>query len=61
MDTLNHKFDELLLIMDENFDTLKAQAPIIDVYDKLSKKINMIFQRVFKRLDGLKTDALLIS
>lgn len=36
MDTLNHKFYEFLLIMEENFDCLKAQAPTTNAYDNLS-------------------------
>lgn len=61
MDTSNQKFDELLLIMEETFDCLKAQAPTADAYDKLSKKINNYFKRAFERSEDLKTDALLAS
>lgn len=41
VDTLNHKFDEMLIIMDETLDTLKAQAPTTDAYDKLIKQLNL--------------------
>lgn len=41
--TPNHKFDEILFIMDKTFDTLKAQALIANDYYKLTKKLNLIF------------------
>lgn len=44
VDILNYKFYEVLLVMEATLDTLKAQGPTIDVYDKLSKKINLSFQ-----------------
>lgn len=47
--------------MDETLDTLKAQAPIVDSYHKLSKQINLSFQRVFEKIDDLKLDVLLAS
>lgn len=61
MDTSNHKFDEMLIILDETFNHLKAQSLIANAYDLPSKKINMIFQWVFDQLDTLKLDALLAS
>ena len=47
--------------MEETLDILKAQDPIDDAYDSLSKKINMIFQRVFENLDDHKPNLLLAS
>lgn len=61
MDTPNHKFDEMLLILDKTFDHLKAQASTVEAYDSFSKQINMRFQCVFVRLDDFKFEALLAS
>ncbi|CAI9299874.1 unnamed protein product [Lactuca saligna] len=61
VDILNYKFDEVLLIMDETLDTLTAQAPTVDAYDKIYKQINLSFQRVFEKIDELKLNALLAS
>lgn len=30
VDTLNHKFDEIFIIIDETFAHLKAQSPIVE-------------------------------
>ncbi|CAI9287945.1 unnamed protein product [Lactuca saligna] len=38
VDTPNHNFDEMLIILDETFSHLKAQAPTVEVYGSLSKK-----------------------
>ena len=48
VDVPNNKFNEMLVIIDENFAHIKAQAPTAEAYD-LSKQINMSFQRVFER------------
>lgn len=37
LDISNYKFDEMLLIHDETFDHLKAQATTIEASDSLSK------------------------
>lgn len=47
MDTLNHKFDEMLLILEETLYHIKAQSPNVEAYYSFSKQINMSFQRVF--------------
>lgn len=59
VDIPNHKFNEMIIIIDEAFDHLKAQAPGAEDYDTISKQINMIFQPVFKRFNDLKSYALL--
>lgn len=61
LDILNYKFDEMLCILDETFDHIKDQAPTVDAYESLSKKINIIFQKVFKRLNELNSNQLLAS
>lgn len=46
VDVPNYKFDEIIVIIDETFAHLKAQAPTAKAYNSLSKHINMRFQRV---------------
>lgn len=53
VDTPNHKFDKMILIMEETLDTIKEQAPTAEAYDKLKKQLNMSFQWVFEKLDDL--------
>lgn len=48
VDIPNHKLDEMLVILDEAFTDLKAQALIDEEYDVLTKQLNMSFQRVFE-------------
>lgn len=48
VDTPNNKFDDPLIIMEETFGCLKAQAPTVDSFDKLFKQINMSFQWMFE-------------
>lgn len=50
MDTLIHKFDELLLIFEETLGILKKLAPTIEAYDNLTKVINVKFQKVFRKV-----------
>lgn len=47
VDTPNHIFDEILIILDETFNHLKAQDLTTNAYDFLSNKINKTFQWVF--------------
>lgn len=61
MGTPNHKFDEMLIILEKTFAHPKAQAPTVEAYDSLSKKINMSFQRVSKRLRELNSSSFLAS
>lgn len=61
VDVPNNKFDEMLVIIDQTFTNLKGQAPIAEAYDALSKQINMSFQKVFKRLSELQSEARLAS
>ncbi|CAH1452055.1 unnamed protein product [Lactuca virosa] len=51
----------MLVIIDEPFSHLKAQAPTAEAYDALSKQINMSFQRVLEWLNELQGDARLAS
>lgn len=46
-DVPNNNNYEMLIIIYETFSHLKAQAPIGEAYDALSKQINMSFKRVF--------------
>lgn len=48
-DVPNHKFDEILSILGNLFDHLKAQAPTAEAYDALTFQINTSFQKVFER------------
>lgn len=61
VDILNYKFYEVLLVMEATLDTLKAQGPTIDVYDKLSKKINLSYQKVLEKIGSMNFDTLLAS
>lgn len=56
MDVPNYNFVEMLIILEEAFAHLKAQAPTTKAYDSLSKKINMSFQCVFEHLSELKSN-----
>lgn len=56
-----NKFNEVLLVIEETLDTLKAQAHTVDTYDKLSKQINLSFQRMFEKICDLKYDMLIVS
>lgn len=55
MDVPNHKFDDMLVILDETFAHLKTQAPTFEAYDALTKKLNMIFHWVFEQLEEIKS------
>ena len=61
VDFRNHKFDTILLVMEETLDTLNAQSPTADAYDSLSNQINISFQWVFERIYDRKHDLLLAS
>lgn len=61
VDILNNKFDKLLSILSSLFDHLKVQAPIVEAYDALSKKINMSFQRVIECLYEVQANSRLAS
>lgn len=61
VDVPNNKFDEKLFILASLFDHLKAQAPIADTYDALSKHTNMIFQKVFERISEVKETTRLVA
>lgn len=51
----------MLHILEETFNHLKDQAPTVNIYDSLSKKINIRFQDVFERLNELNFDQILAS
>lgn len=58
-DVTNHKFDEMLHIIEATFDHLKAQALIVEAYDSISKEINISSQKVFEILNELMSDLVL--
>lgn len=59
VDILISKLDEVLLIMEETLDTLKDQALTSDAYNKLTKQINLSFQKVLENFGHLNTDEML--
>lgn len=61
VDVLNNKFDEMLIILDEIFTDLKAQALTTEAYEALTKQLNKSFQWVFEWLEELKIESLLAS
>ncbi|CAI9263876.1 unnamed protein product [Lactuca saligna] len=61
VDVRNNKFDEMLVILDETFSYLKAQAFTNETYDSLTKQLKTIFQRVFEPSEELKHKSILAS
>lgn len=53
MDVPNNKFDEMMSILLELFNHLKAQAPTTKAYDTLTLQLNTRFQKVFERFSDL--------
>lgn len=59
MDVRNTKFDEMLSILQELFNHLKAQVPTTEAYDTLTLQLNTIFQKVFEKFFDLKESLVL--
>ena len=49
VDVLNNKFDEMLSILAQLFNHLKAQAPTDEACDTLTLQLNTSFQTMFKK------------
>ena len=61
LDVLNNKFYEMLIILDETFASLKAQAPTAEAYDALTKQLKESFKQVFEWLEKLKSESIVAS
>ena len=59
VDVSNHKFDEMILILEDLFAHLKSQAPTTVAYDTLTLQINTGLQKVFDKFSELKESLLL--
>lgn len=59
VDVPNYKFDEVIQIILDILNTVKVQTPTVDANDKLSKMVNLSFQKVFDKINEIKGTMLL--
>lgn len=59
VDVLNNKFDEILSVLQELFNHLKAQAPTVEAYNTLTLQLKTSFQKVFDKISDLKESLVL--